>query len=114
MRTYDLPSVHQHGGGGGSGVLLVCYPLPHVCNEIGYLIVHLYWRRPPFSACNFKNIVCADVSHSLCRMQGDAHCDVGSSFVGTVHIATLSLLKIVWRRMVDALLLVWSAVLDNR
>lgn len=35
----------------------------------------------------FQNVVCVDVSHSLCRMQDDAHCDVGSSFVGTVSIS---------------------------
>jgi hypothetical protein len=69
-------------------MLLVCYPFPHVCNEIGCLIVHLYWRRVLFSACNLRNIVCADVSRCLCRMQGDAHCDVRSSFVGTVSISS--------------------------
>jgi len=68
-------------------MLLVCYRFPHVCNEIGCLIVHLYWRRLPFSARNFRNIVFADVSRCLCRMQGDAHCDVRSSFVGTFSIS---------------------------
>jgi hypothetical protein len=68
-------------------MLLVYYPFPHICNEIGCLIVHLCWKRQPFCACNFENIVCAHVSHSWCRMQGGAHCDVGSSFVGTVSIS---------------------------